>query len=87
MDAVKVTRYSPTCVRDGVHLNFAVAGFPSVYVKTAPCGTEAAVLIRAPTFGAAVLPAKLTESCVFAATPSTAPSGGVGATHETTASE
>jgi hypothetical protein len=67
-------------------VNLAVAGFPSVWVKTAPCGTEAVARIRTPTFGAAVLAAKLTESCVFAATPRTAPSGGVGATHETTTS-
>src|SRR5438876_212454 len=85
--AMNVSWKAPTCEADGVHLSVALAGFPSEMRSTAPAGRFPEARIRTMTAGApGALAANGTDSCVFAATPMTAPSGGVCASHVTIAS-
>jgi hypothetical protein len=80
---VNVTRWAPICAADGFQVYVAVAGFPSVCLRTAPDGDPES---RIASVEPSDVAERRNESVVFAATPRTAPSRGVGLVHETTSS-
>ena len=80
---VNVTRWPPICAADGFHVYVAIAGFPSVCRRTAPGGDPES---RIASVEPSDIAERRNESVVFAATPRTAPSRGVGVVHETTSS-